>query len=346
MRMYSTCLPAGRNNANMNSELRQDLVSGDWIVVAPGRAKRPNFFTKNKSKRKADRIKGCPFERPQFLNNEKPDLIYPNHHDWAVQVFPNKYPAVVHKNKNVRVGVFKHGPYSIFPGVGHHDVVVTRDHYKNFPRLSRDKANLVFRAFQDRYLVLSDHNYIDYVSILHNWGPSAGASVFHPHYQIISIPMVPPDVNHSLTGSARYFKSHRKCVHCVMIDLELKEKKRIIFENDKAVAFAPFVSRGPFEVRVFPKRHLPYFENTYDEDMESVVEALQHSLRSLEKNLGDPDYNFFIHTAPVKNKERYRHYHWHIEITPVISIRGGFEWGTGIDINVIDPDDAAKILRV
>ena len=130
-----------------------------------------------------------------------------------------------------------------------------------------------------------------------------------------------------------------------MIDWELKEKKRIIFENNGAVAFTPYVSRTPFEVRIFPKKHLPYFENTYDHDMEYVVEALQKSLRIIEKRLGDPDYNFFIHTAPVQNKENYRHYHWHIEITPIISIRGGFELGTGIEINDVDPDAAAKILK-
>ena len=111
------------------------------------------------------------------------------------------------------------------------------------------------------------------------------------------------------------------------------------------MAFTPYVSRTPFEVRIFPKKHLPYFENTYDHDMEYVVEALQKSLRIIEKRLGDPDYNFFIHTAPVQNKENYRHYHWHIEITPIISIRGGFELGTGIEINDVDPDAAAKILK-
>lgn len=329
----------------MNSELRQDLVSGDWIVVAPGRAKRPDFFIKHKDKRRPAPIVGCPFEHPCVSKNGRPFLIYPDHRDWLVQIFPNKYPAVIHKPKNFRAAALPHGPYSVFPGVGCHDLVVTRDHYQNFPRLSRHNARLVFRAFQDRYLMLGEHRYIAYVSILHNWGPAAGASVFHPHYQIISIPVVPPDVHHSLQGSSRYFKEHKKCVHCVMLSLELRDKKRIVFENERAVAVAPFVSRVPFEVRIFPKKHLPYFENTYDEDVESVVEALQHSLRAIEKNLGDPDYNFFIHTSPLLNKDHYRHYHWHIEITPKISIRGGFEWGTGIEINIVDPDKAAKLLR-
>ena len=327
------------------SELRQDLVSGDWIVIAPGRSRRPHRPIK-KNKRKISPLAGCPFEDPAKSGQEKPYLIYPNKHGWAVQVLPNKYPVLSHPvRKHFKTRLFKHGVYSIFSAIGHHDLVISSDHYKNFPRLKKESAQLIFQALRDRYLMLNQDKFTAYVSILHNWGPEAGASIYHPHYQILAIPVVPSDVQHSLTGSSRYFEKHKKCVHCAMIDWELKEKKRIIFENNGAVAFTPYVSRTPFEVRIFPKKHLPYFENTYDHDMEYVVEALQKSLRIIEKRLGDSDYNFFIHTAPVQNKENYRHYHWHIEITPIISIRGGFELGTGIEINDVDPDAAAKILK-
>jgi len=328
-----------------NSELRQDLVSGDWIVITPARARRPDDFIKKKEKRKIAPIKNCPFEDPQKFSNLEPYLIYPNKSSWAVQVFPNKYPVVAHQKTKARF--FHNGPYTIFPGVGHHDLVITRDHRKNFPKLNKEEAHLVFQAFRDRYLIFfqEKEKQIAYVSIFHNWGPAAGASIFHPHYQIIAIPVVPPDINHSLIGSTRYFEQHHKCIHCLMIEWEKKEKKRIIYENEGAIAFAPYVSRSPFEVRVFPKKHLPYFENTYDEDIEDVVGVLQKVLKIFEKKLNDPDYNFFIHTSPIKDKEKFHHYHWHIEITPKFSIMAGFELGTGIEINVIDPDQAAKLLR-
>jgi len=159
------------------------------------------------------------------------------------------------------------------------------------------------------------------------------------------LPVVPPDVAHSLRGSAIFFEKHKKCVHCEMIRFEKEGKLRVIAENEGAVAVCPFVSRQPFEIRVFPKKHLPYFENTYDNDMEAVVEVLQKALKLVEKNLRDPDYNFFIHTSPLKDKESYNHYHWHIEVVPKISIPAGFELGTGVDINVVDPDEAAKIIK-
>ncbi len=325
-----------------NSELRQDLVSGDWIIIAPGRGKRPHEF-KNRSVRKALPVEGCPFEDLQKSGSPEPYLIYQRKGQWFLQIVPNRFPAVSH---DAAQGVFlKHGPYSVIPGTGHHDLVITRDHEKNFPKLSGGDAYSVFLAFRDRYNTLSQHKYVAYVSAFHNWGPAAGASVYHPHYQIMAVPVIPPDVNHSLRGSARYFEENKKCVHCVMLDWERKEKKRIIFENEAAVAFAPYVSRSQYEIRVFPKKHLPYFEGSDERTLRGVSEALQKALKSLEKNLYDPDYNFFIHTAPIKEKEKYRHYHWHIEVVPKFSIRAGFELSTGLEINVVDPDEAARVLR-
>lgn len=327
-----------------NSELRQDIVSGDWIVIAPGRAKRPHDFIRRGAARKKSTVKNCPFENPSKTNNVQPYLVYPNKHTWAIQIVENKYPAVRHLGEKCSA-VSRRGPYAVQQGFGHHDVIVTRGHDKNFPKLARSEANLVFQAMRDRYLMLYNDKCISYVSIFHNWGLNAGASIYHPHYQLMAIPVVPPDVTHSLRGSKEYFDKHKKCAHCLMIEWEQKERKRVVYENDGAIAFAPYVSRSPFEVRVFPKKHLPFFENTYDNDIDSVVDALQKTLKLIYKNLKDPDYNFFIHTSPLKNKEDYTHYHWHIEILPKLVIYAGFELGTGVEINPVDPDEAAALLR-
>lgn len=325
------------------SELRQDLVSKDWIVIAPGRAKRPDQYAERKERRVRAPKSSCPFEDPQKSGNKKPVLIYRNKHGWELQIIENKYPALQHARVCAMAG--HRGSFLTMSGVGHHDVLVTRDHDATFPRLSRRQSLQVFQAFRDRYLMLTGDECMVYLSIFHNWGPQAGATVYHPHYQLIALPIVPPDVWHSLLGSMEYFASHQKCVHCVMLEWEKKEGKRVIYENKGAMVIAPFVSRRPFEMRIFPKKHLPYFENTIDADLEGVVDALREALRRVEKNLGDPDYNFFIHTAPLKNKVDYEPYHWHIEIFPKVSTPAGFELGTGIDINVIDPDLAAKVLR-
>ncbi|MCP6719923.1 MAG: DUF4921 family protein [Patescibacteria group bacterium] len=326
------------------SQLRQDPVSGDWIVIAPGRRKRPHDIIKKKAKRRKAPLKGCPFENPQKTGHGEPFIIKKNGSDWQVQVFENKYPILIHQE--VCAEIFKKGPYSMVGDIGHQDLVVTRDHNRNFPHLSTERANQVFEVFKERYLMLGDDACIAYISMFHNWGPSAGASIYHPHYQMIALPIIPPDVEHSIHGSFNYSKKHKKCVHCEMIKWEQKGRSRVIYENRGSIAFAPFVSRAPFELRIFPKRHQPFFEDVSRSELKWVVEALQKSLLTLEKNLSDPDYNFFIHTSPILNKKRYKHYHWHIEILPKISIAAGFELGTGIDINVVDPDEAAQLLRV
>ena len=327
------------------SQLRQDLVSGDWIVIAPGRAKRPYEIIKKAEKRKIPSRRSCPFENPQKSGHGYPVLSYGSDGDWELQVIENKYPAFVHQK--ICSDLMKSGPYFITEANGHQDLVITKDHQKTLAEVSLREAQQVFESFRDRYLMFINDPCLAYVSIFHNWGPKAGASVYHPHYQIAAIPVVPPDIQHSLNGSAKYFKENKKCVHCVMMDLELRHRKRVIYQNEGAVVFAPFVSKEPFEFRVFPKKHLPYFENTLDTDLDYVVEALQKSLKKMKKNLKDPDYNFFIHTAPIKDKdkEKHLHYHWHVEVLPKVTIRAGFELGTGVTINVVDPDEAAALLR-
>ncbi len=327
------------------------MVSGDWVIIAPRRSKRPEDFLKNVSKRQKSPVALCPFENPEKSGHQKAVLVYPdlkNHRrdvgvNWELQIIPNKYPALSDKKRKVIFS--KHGAYNVVSGVGHHEILITRDHNKNFDGLSPIKSFHVFRAFRERYLELSKDKNIAYVSIFQNWGPRAGATVYHPHYQIIAMPVVSPHVLRSFLGSESYFKKHGYCVHCAIIKQEKKDKKRIIFENSGAIAFSPFASPNPYEVAVFPKKHLPFFEDTPDSELESVSSALREALRLIKKNLKDSDYNFFIHTTPVKGKEKYKHYHWHIEILPKFSTSGGFEFGTGAMINIVNPDEAARILR-
>src|SRR3989338_6608745 len=151
----------------MRSQLRQDLVSGDWIVVAPGRGKRPHELIKKPEKRKKASKVGCPFENPEKSGHQKPFLIYGDG-GWRIQVLENRYPAFFHKN--VCASILKNGPYFVTEGAGHHDLVITRDHNKNFPRLSKNEARQVLEAFRDRYLMLLNDYCLAYILILHNWG--------------------------------------------------------------------------------------------------------------------------------------------------------------------------------
>jgi UDPglucose--hexose-1-phosphate uridylyltransferase len=325
-------------------EFRRDPVTGDWIILASGRSKRPEQMNIKKAKRVRVPLKDSPFAAMPVLDGAS--VVYyrtKKKNDWSLQIIPNKYPLLKHLGACTEISSY--GPYQHAAGVGSHDLVLTKSYYKNFPMLDSRDAFDVFRAFQGRYWQLAEDPCLRYFFALHNWGPKAGASIYHPHYQVLALPIIPRGVYRSLSGSRKYYERHGKFVHSEIIAWERSQKERIIFENKGAIAFAPYASRFPFELKVFPKKRLPYFEDTTKEDMKYLVEILQKTLSALTKNAGDPDYNFYVHTAPMRNREAYFHYHWHVEILPHMKVEGSVEIGTGIDINTVHPGDAATLLR-
>ncbi len=333
-----------KNSLGKISELRKDLVSGSWVIIAPKRIQRPfNFKGVPIFKRLKNSIKNCPFEDPQLSGHEAPSLILKsdkNKNQWAIQVVKNKYPALDGGTQKIK----HEGPYELRDGIGVHEIVILKDHNKNLYQLSCPEMSRLIRAYVLRYQELSLLPYISYISIFHNSGPSAGASIDHPHSQIMALPIIPPDVEHSIRGSLNFHRKTGKCVHCVMIDFEKKSRKRVIFENKKFIAFAPFASNQSFEVRIFPKKHSPQFEFMSAEDIKCFSDALGAVLKKINKALGGPDYNFFIHTAPVA-AFYYTHYHWHMEILPKRETYAGLELSTDVIIVSTSPEDAAKILK-
>ncbi len=339
------------NEINFLNEFRQDPVSGAWILFATGRQKRPHALQKQKYEDSYQPKAGCPFEYPRTSDQEIVSF-YPSHsagsgqaeENWSVAVIKNKYPAV---KPGVCLPMKEVGPFKTFEAVGFHELVITRDHDKDFSALTPDQICEVFKVFRDRYLEISKYECGDYISIFHNHGKEAGASIYHPHSQIISTPILPPDIMSSIKSSEDFYTRHQKKVHDVMIKYEVDEKKRIIEENDKFLAFCPFVSRKPYEMRIFPKNSSPRFEKSSDEELSYLSLILKSVLGRMNRLLNNPPYVFFIHTATVK--ELYmassQHYHWHIEIIPTLTIDAGFEVETGIEINVVDPDMAAEDLR-
>ena len=185
---------------------------------------------------------------------------------------------------------------------------------------------------------------VKYISLFKNKGKTAGASLAHPHSQMIAIPVTDPDIERSLRGSKEYYHENKECVHCVMLDWDRKDKKRIVFENEHFIAVCPFASRIAFEIRIYPKRHSAYFEQINEEERDALAETFSKTLKKFHKALNDPDYNYFLHSAPFDGRDN-DHYHWHWEILPRSSIWAGFEWGTGIEISTIEPEKAAAYLR-
>jgi UDPglucose--hexose-1-phosphate uridylyltransferase len=332
-------------NKQKNSELRQDIVTGDWVVISTARAKRPKEFAEHgREPVVEDPDKVCIFCHPEETGQEKDVLIYQKTDgDWSLRVVPNKFPAFSRPTG----GLLKHkeeGPYFMMDSIGYHEIIITHDHKKQLAKMDKYRVAEVIDAYQDRYIDLMNKKSVNYIEIFHNHGKEAGASIAHPHSQLVAIPVISPYIKGELEGAENYHKMNKHCVYCAMISWELEHKKRVIFENDAFVAFCPFASRAAFEVWIMPKKHKPYFERTSVDDKVMAGEALQVTLGKICNGLNDPPYNFYIHTSPSDGKD-YPHYHWHIEILPRMSTWAGLEYSTGIEISTIEPEESAKFLR-
>lgn len=322
------------------SELRQDPVTGDWVLIATGRAHRPDAFRSTRRTRFTQSKRGCPFEDPQKSGNGEPLFRAPGD-KWFVEVISNKFPALGAGECSLE---HREGPHVWRDGVGYHEVFIYRDHDKNLADFSDQEMTLALEAFRERYQALREEDCVEYISLFHNYGREAGASIVHPHSQLIATPVIPPQVAQSILGSRRYFIEHERCIHCAVLDFERTARKRIVLESEYFIAFCPFASRSAFEVRIFPKRHEMSFGRTADESIAAVAPVLRDALKKIAVGLGDPALNFFIHTAPTRG-EHFEYYHWHIEIMPKTSIWAGFEISTGIEISAVSPEAAAEYLR-
>ncbi|MBI2113363.1 MAG: DUF4931 domain-containing protein [Candidatus Wildermuthbacteria bacterium] len=332
------------------SELRYNLVSQEWVVIAKGRSRRPDEFA-SKTKKPRDNLKQCPFEK--FARTQELTAAFFHAKEtrlsqgkfipvkWTTISLPNKYPAfTIGGSLETRHA----GPYKAMDGVGFHEVVVTRDHKRDIPDFEAWEVRELIDMYQERYLDLSNEKFVNYIAIFKNKGAGAGATVAHPHSQIIATPILHPDIERSIKGSKDYWDANKKCVHCSMISWDTQDGQRIVYENDQFIALCPFASTVSFEIRVYPKEHLAYFERADEGQKAAFAEVLLVALQKIKKALGDPDYNYFVHTAPADGKN-YDHYHWHLEILPKTSTWAGFELGTGIRISTIEPEQASAFLR-
>jgi UDPglucose--hexose-1-phosphate uridylyltransferase len=323
-------------------ELRQDIVSNDWILLAKSRAKRPHAELFPPSPQNFTSKRTCPFENPRKAGN-KIIASYPEEKNWFVQVIGNKYPAVITNGTNECPVPFAVGAYRKTKAVGFHDVIVTRSHERSLGEMTVKEGVMVIEAWRNRMRTLKEQPCVDYIIVFHNHGKAAGASISHPHSQIITTPVVPPDVARSLVGARRFFEEKKECVHCVVLKEELHEQKRVIFQNDRFLVFTPFASHVNFEMRIMPLAHELHFEDISPADQPLFAEALINALAALYKKVNNPSYNFFVHTTPPRDHTDF--YHWHLEILPKTTTWAGLEFGTGLETIVVAPEDAAQLLR-
>ena len=131
---------------------------------------------------------------------------------------------------------------------------------------------------------------------------------------------------------------------CDIVRQELKDKVRMVYENDGFIVFCPFASRFPFEMQILPKTHQPFFEMLENNLVQTFADAMQTAFKKQEALLPGQPYNMVLHTSPCSDSYK-DFFHWHLEIIPKLTKVAGFEWGSGFYINPTTPELAAEELR-
>jgi UDPglucose--hexose-1-phosphate uridylyltransferase len=339
-------------------ELRKDPISDRWVVVSTERGRRPTDFGGTSVGAEQAEAKFCPFcdgneaKTPAEIIAWRKASTLPNTTGWDVRVIPNKFPALIIEGDVNRTGM---GIYDMMSGIGAHEVIVeTPKHNMNIPDLPDEHVERILWAYKQRITDLEKDKRFRYILVFKNYGTAAGASLAHPHSQLIATPITPRYVKLELANARDYFQEKERCIFCDMIRQELGSGERLVYENEYFVCFAPFASRFPFELWLMPRRHEHGFQLMPDEERAQLARCLKDVLTRLRKTLNDPPYNYVLHTAPNSvprpGKPDYwgtiqYDFHWHIEIIPRLTKQAGFEWGSGLYINPTAPEEAAKYLR-
>lgn len=321
------------------AKLRQNIVTGKWVVIAPERAKRPEDFVMAAAPKRHFNGK-CPFclTNPQgsykfSIKEAETENIY---------TIPNKYPAFAESNEVIE----EFGDlYTSTKSLGGHEVIIIKDHQKEVYEGGWELLAELFGVYQNRYHFFEKNPVIEYAMPIHNLGPEAAASIEHPHSQFIASSIIPNLVEEELAGAKEFFLAQKKCLFCAMIQEEKKQNCRVVSENRDFLAFTFFAARFPFEIWILPKKHSIAFEGISQGELENLAKIVYDCLSKLNSSLKFPPFNWWIHTGPTKKDHLGDFYHWHMEIAPRVSKFGGYEMGSGIVIDVVSPELAAQFLK-
>ena len=338
-----------RRDADFQPELRKNVVTREWVIIAKGRGKRPSDFAGPQGEEEALPAydENCPF----CPGNEgkTPPEVYAlrdggaaNGAGWKLRVVPNKFAALRPDGSD---RLRQMGLHSLRDGYGAHEVIVESPlHNKDLWEMEVAEVESVVEAYRQRFLAFESRDSLHHVLIFRNHGRQAGTSLVHPHSQLIAAPVMAHQLQVELQGAAAYWEYLGKCVFCALIEDETDAGERVVLETEHFVVVTAYAARYPFEMWILPKRHSIRFAAMNEDEGADLARVLHDTLGRLAGTLGRPSYNFAIHTAPAA-EHNVRAYHWHMEIFPRITTLGGFELGSDIYINVMAPEDAARYLR-
>jgi UDPglucose--hexose-1-phosphate uridylyltransferase len=338
-----------RRTPDFQPELRKNLVTREWVIIAKGRGKRPSDF-KGQAEQSGpvpEHDASCPFcpgneamTPPEVFAMRDGSPRDPS--SWRVRVVPNKFAALrLDTSDRPR----EMGILTARDGFGAHEIIIeTPRHDLDLWEMEGEEIESVIEAYRQRLLAYEARETLRHVLIFRNHGIRAGTSLAHPHSQLIAAPVMPRQLQLELRGAADYWEYLGRCAFCALIDAESRGDERTVLQTDHFIVVTAFAGRYPFETWVLPKRHAIRFADMSEAEAHDFALVLKETLGRFASCLDRPSYNYAIHTAPAAEHNIHA-YHWHMEIFPRITTLGGFELGSDFYINIIAPEDAARYLR-
>ena len=319
------------------NQLRLNPLVGRWVTISDDRSRRPYAFAPRMLPVQTD-DRPCPFcpgneeETPPALETYGPSG------QWLVRIVPNLHPAF---EGNEPLAVQNIGPvFAQAPASGIHEVLVlTPQHDASWADLDERQAGLVMAALRDRFEEHAAAPDVRYTQAIVNYGREAGASIEHPHGQLLGVPFVPKELADEEAGFQRFVGG---CLMCTTLEAEIEVGYRTVYEDDLAVVVCPYWSGTPYELLVIPRSHEAHLTDAKPKDLVAVGRALQQTLARLRTLLDDVSYNVVFHAAPHRHEGPF---HWHVHVLPKVTTSAGFELGTGVLINIVAPERAAAELR-
>ncbi|MBI4878046.1 MAG: DUF4931 domain-containing protein [Planctomycetes bacterium] len=330
----------------MGMEFRFDPLRRYWVVISPKRAWRPNDF--ETQHRDIGDPAACPFcegneaETPPEVLAVRPHGSAPDGPGWSVRVVPNLFPAFLGDP-----GAEPHPPgaYRAAPARGYHEVVIeSTRHDAELADYSAEHALLVLSALRERVRAIAHDGAVRDLLLFRNTGPRAGASLRHPHTQLVAMHEVPRTIETELAGIREHRRAAGRCLLCDLVAVELQEGTRVLERAGGFASYLPYAGRIPCEIFVAPVAHPPPFADLSDAELADFCALLVGAIRRLKAAFRDPPYNFLLH-ALVRSGELPDGHHWRAEILPRRGQFGGFELGTGMFINSLPPEEAVLRLR-
>ena len=322
---------------------------GRWVIISVERARRPGNFIDPINRRRRDDDEACDL-------CVKPDNPVYTLGDICVvrsrQSSSRKEPTGQAPGQQTSALNGQNGLYEVIKDVGIHETVIeTPDHVSNMADLPVGRIREIVQTYVARFNEIEQNTRLTHALIYKNYGLSQFAH--HACSHIMAIPVASLEIAEKLSGAQQYFRDHKRCVYCDLVERETKDKKRIVVETDDFLAVIPFAARFLFEIWIIPKKHHADFAQGIRGQEEGLARILKIVLQKIKNGLDDTAYNWVIQTAPFRRQDAARgkwrtidvDYHWHVELIPRLTRMAGFEKGSGFYICAIPPEEMAEYLR-